>query len=74
MSSIEEKCVYIVAGSKPWNRRVFEEVINKLPGKWRVLSSPQGLTLDSVKRINPRYIFSLHWSWKVLDEIITIGR
>lgn len=70
MSSIEEKCVYIVAGSKPWNRKVFDEVISKLPGKWYFVSSPQELTLDSVKRINPRYIFFLYWSWKVPDEII----
>lgn len=66
----EERYVYIVAGSKPWNRRVFEEVISKLPGKWYFASSPQELTLDGVKKINPRYIFFLHWSWKVPDEII----
>lgn len=29
MDFSEERYVYIVAGSKLWNRRVFEEVINK---------------------------------------------
>jgi methionyl-tRNA formyltransferase len=70
VKKMNSKCEFIVAGSKPWNRRVFEEVINKLPGKWYFVSSPQELTLDSVKRVNPRYIFFLHWSWKVPNEII----
>jgi len=70
MDFSEERYVYIVAGSKLWNRRVFEEVISKLPGKWYFASSPQELTLDGVKKINPRYIFFLHWSWKVPDKII----
>ena len=28
---------HVVAGSKPWNRRVFDEVISKYPGRWRLL-------------------------------------
>lgn len=61
---------YIVVGSKPWNKRVFDEVISKLPGEWHFISSPNELTIEYVKNINPRYIFFLHWSWKVPDDII----
>ena len=61
---------YLVAGSKPWNRRVFEEVIRKFPGRWEFVSSPEELTLDRVRKIRPRYIFFLHWSWKVPGQIV----
>ena len=61
---------YIVAGAKSWNRRVFDEVISKYPGAWEFISRPEEMTLDKVSRLNPRYIFFLHWSWKVPTEII----
>jgi methionyl-tRNA formyltransferase len=61
---------YIVAGCKPWNRRVFEETIGKLPGEWRYIGDPNELTLERLQPLAPRYIFFLHWSWKVPDEIL----
>lgn len=61
---------YIVVGSKPWNRRVFDELINKYPGQWRFARSREQLSSDIVRKLRPRYIFFLHWSWKVPDEII----
>jgi len=62
---------YLVVGSKPWNYRVFQEIICKYPGKWRFISDPQELTLETVGEINPRYLFFLHWSLKVPPAIIT---
>jgi methionyl-tRNA formyltransferase len=59
-----------VAGSKPWSRRVFEEVISAYPGQWHFISSREQLTADALKVLSPSYIFFLHWSWKVPDEII----
>lgn len=61
---------YIVAGSKPWNRRVFEEVIRHYPGRWHFVGTPGELTPQLVAQISPRYIFFLHWSWKVPQELI----
>jgi methionyl-tRNA formyltransferase len=63
-------CTYIVAGSKSWNRRVFDEIISKYPGQWHFIRSCEELTSEVVRALNPRYIFFLHWSWKVPDEII----
>ena len=52
---------YLVVGCKPWNRRVYDEVIiSKLPGEWHFISLPQELTPEYVRKINPRYIFFLH--------------
>lgn len=67
MSSKEN---YIVLGCRPWSREIFSKEIFHLPGHWHYLSSPKELTLSSVTRIKPRYLFFLHWSWKVPSEIV----
>jgi len=70
MHNREESHTYIVVGSKPWNRQVFDELISKYPGQWRFAGSREQLSPDVVRPLRPRYIFFLHWSWKVPDEII----
>jgi methionyl-tRNA formyltransferase len=66
----ENRSIYLVIGSKSWNRRVFYQVINHLPGNWIWIESSEKLSTDEVQSLNPRYIFFLHWSWKVPDELI----
>ena len=61
---------YLVAGSRPWSRLAYDEAIAKLPGCWEFVGVKDGLTADCVQRLNPRYIFFLHWSWIVPAEII----
>jgi len=61
---------YLVAGYKPWNHRIFDEVISKYPGRWHFIGDPEQLSLNAVRVLNPRYIFFLHWSWKVPNEIV----
>jgi methionyl-tRNA formyltransferase len=61
--------VYVVAGTKPWNRRVFEEVIRRLPGHWHYVGSPAELTPVLLDQVRPRYVFFLHWSNKVPPEV-----
>ena len=61
---------YIVVGSKPWNYQVFKQVLEKQEGKWYFVNSNDMLVIDNIKRICPSYIFFLHWSFKVPDEII----
>ena len=64
------KPLYIVVGSKPWNRRVFNERLKSLPGEWRFIGDRNELTLDRLRRLQPRYVFFLHWSWIVPAEIV----
>lgn len=64
------KITYIVGGAKPWNRRVFDEVIVNYAGDWRFFGAPGDLTYDRVSSLSPRYIFFLHWSWKVPAKIV----
>jgi methionyl-tRNA formyltransferase len=61
---------YLVLGCKPWNRHLFVEELRSLPGRWDYLDSPVRFTLEFVRKLAPRYVFFLHWSWKVPDEIV----
>jgi methionyl-tRNA formyltransferase len=61
---------YLVVGAKPWNRRVFDEHLATLPGQWRFVGTGPELTVEFLRRLQPRYVFFLHWSWKVPPEII----
>jgi len=62
--------VYIVVGYTSWSKDIFKRKISKYLGKWYFISSRKQLTGEKVKTINPKYIFFLHWSWKVQEGII----
>jgi methionyl-tRNA formyltransferase len=61
---------YLVIGCRPWNRKLFDEVVSKHEGEWHFVGSREELTPALVCAIDPRFIFFLHWSWKVPDEIV----
>ena len=61
---------YLVLGCQPWNRRLFDESLRCIPGQWTYLNSAQDLTPEVVRKLSPRYIFFLHWSWKVPEVIV----
>jgi methionyl-tRNA formyltransferase len=61
---------YLVAASRPWNRRVFDDTLVSYPGTWRFISDRDELSPAEVAEFRPDYIFFLHWSWKVPAEII----
>jgi methionyl-tRNA formyltransferase len=61
---------YVVVATKPWNRRVFEEDIVALPGRWHLIDAREQLNSDHLASITPRFVFFLHWSWMVPAEIL----
>jgi len=61
---------YVVVGCKPWNRLVFNEELASLPGEWHYVGSPQEFSEERIRSWQPRYIFFLHWSWKVPAEVV----
>jgi methionyl-tRNA formyltransferase len=61
---------YLVAGCKPWSRTVFDTVLRHYPGEWHFCSKREELTEATVRTVDPRYIFFLHWSWIVPDSLI----
>jgi methionyl-tRNA formyltransferase len=61
---------YIVATIRPWNIRIFEETIRNLPGQWELVTRPSDLTIETIRRLAPRFVFFPHWSHKVPREIL----
>jgi methionyl-tRNA formyltransferase len=60
---------FIVAGCKQWNQRIFKEIINSYSGEWKFVDNPEQLNSVLIN-YKPEYIFFLHWSWIVSNEII----
>lgn len=69
-TSSADSPVYLVAGCKPWNRRVFDDKLRALPGDWRYVGAREELTPALVAALRPRFVFFLHWSWIVPAEIL----
>lgn len=63
-----EEQTYVVAGSKEWNQHDFNQVARKCPGKWLYASNEDELR-QTLERESPRYIFFLHWNWRVPAEV-----
>jgi len=61
---------YVVTGSKPWNRQVFDASISRNPGRWVFLENREELTAERLAELAPRYVFFLHWSWMVPAPIV----
>ncbi len=62
----------MVATIKPWNIKIYSEIIKYYPGKWYLITNEDDLTLERVKFINPKYIFFPHWSNIVPKEILNL--
>jgi methionyl-tRNA formyltransferase len=60
---------YIVASTKTWNIAAFAARRSCLPGRWIIVTDPNDLTIDLILRTAPRYIFFMHWSEIVPEEI-----
>lgn len=60
---------FVVCGCKSWNHAIFDDVISTLPGTWHYIDAKEDLTAEALRKIDPHYIFFLHWSWIVPAEI-----
>lgn len=69
LSYKDKKEKYIVVTQKPWNTKLFDQRMSKLPGIWKLIRNPSELKSEIVREFNPRYIFFIHWSSKVSKEI-----
>lgn len=59
---------YLVVGNHPWNRAIFDTRLRRMGGDWIYVSTPK--ELEQALDFSPRYIFFLHWS-KIVPEEIT---
>lgn len=62
---------YLVISNRNWNKNIFNQIISKYSGNWFFIEDKKDLNLNSINNINPRYIFFLHWSWKVPQDVIS---
>ncbi|MCH1613326.1 MAG: methionyl-tRNA formyltransferase [Flavobacteriales bacterium] len=61
---------FIIASSKPWHKLGFDRLFKKNNNYcWSYVSTPNELDLALKKVINPRYLFFLHWNWKLSPAI-----
>jgi len=59
---------FIVATIHPWNisnARKLKERMNNI----KIITKKEQLSVEYVKRIDPKYIFFPHWSWHIPEEI-----
>jgi len=64
------KQTYVVATLKPWNIKIYDEIIKHYPGEWHLITEQQNLNTDLIKSLCPKYIFFPHWSHIVPAEIV----
>jgi len=61
---------YVVATIKDWHFNEFARVCPNFTGNWTLISDNAQLTLDSLRRLKPKYVFFPHWSWIVPEQIL----
>jgi methionyl-tRNA formyltransferase len=59
---------YIVAGCKEWNRQAFEILTQGRDEAWHFVRNEDELR-SALATTSPRYIFFLHWNWRVPAEV-----
>lgn len=60
---------YLVATTKEWNIEEYKKYSNEIFGQWHLIVNKDDLTLENIKKIDPKYIFFPHWSWIVPKEV-----
>ena len=61
---------YLVAGRQKWNRQHFSEVLSGCEGTWDFCESPDELEQQLNSGVDYRYVFFLHWSHVVDDQLL----
>ena len=61
----------IIATIKTWNIKNAEKLAHTIKDKTntKIITSKKELTIDTIKTLNPEYIFFPHWSWKIPQAI-----
>lgn len=60
---------YIIATSRPWYTDLPMRLSELTKNEFVLISEKNGLSLDKLRSIAPRYIFLPHWSYKVPKEV-----
>ena len=66
-----KKNSFLVVTIKEWNIKRYNLASENFSGEWYLITNPSELSLETVRKINPKYIFFPHWCERVPSEIIT---
>lgn len=61
---------YVVATVHRWNIDLYANYSANLSGEWTLITDHTELTPHFLDRLQPRFIFFPHWSWRVPQDII----
>jgi methionyl-tRNA formyltransferase len=62
---------YVVATIKEWNTFQYNNRVKEYAGNWFLVDHKKDLTMEFLRKVQPKYIFFPHWSWLVPEEILT---
>lgn len=62
---------YVIASSRPWHADMANRLSRRTGRRFHLCVSKQELTLEWLKKINPRYVFFPHWSYRIPEEIFS---
>ena len=68
-ASIKNYRPNVIASSKSWNKNLAKKLAEVTGEEFVLISDPFELTVSSLKKINPDYIFFPHWSQIIGSEI-----
>lgn len=60
---------YVIACCRPWCKEVVEDLDQQIEGEFYFIDEKTDLTLERLEHIDPQYVFFLHWSYIIPDEI-----
>jgi len=60
---------YMIASEKKWHDNTFTQLQKCIPAEWIRINNSIDLCLEKIDKINPKYIFFLHWSYIIPSSI-----
>ena len=63
---------YVFATVHRWNVDAYKRHVSDWPGNWTLITKQEELSKENIKKLNSRYIFFPHWSWRVPSEILDL--
>ena len=60
----------VIASARPWNMRMPDKLRYATGRQFELICSHNELTVENLKKLNPRYVFFPHWSHIIPVEVV----
>jgi|TARA_B110000879_G_C11095721_1_gene480959 methionyl-tRNA formyltransferase len=61
---------YVVATIKDWNINEYNNRVHNYSGNWVLFDNKNDLTVENLRKVQPKYVFFPHWSWIVPESVL----